>query len=68
MFANTSNTIEYEFRLKYGCYPYTYLLRQQENGYSFDVSFVKLQENVDAIWEEMKLNHEKFLSDNINKE
>lgn len=59
MYTNVSNTIEYAFRVKYGCCPYTYLLRQQENGLSFNSAMGKLQENIDFVWNEMKVNYDK---------
>lgn len=62
-----SNTIEYEFRIKYGCYPYTYLQRQLENGLTWEKAMAKVQKNIDLVWSEMKLNHKRMEGDIYEK-
>lgn len=51
--------IEYEFRLKFGCYPYEYMERQIKNGYSRKQAFDKVQQSIDKVWLEMKLDMER---------
>ena len=59
MYEKQCNTIEYEFRLKHGCYPYTYLERQLENGLSFNKAIEKLQDNINSVWLDMQINYQR---------
>lgn len=62
MYTEHDNTIEYEFRLKYGCYPFTYYLRQRENGLFHDDALKKVQECIDLVWKNMKYTNSKKVS------
>lgn len=59
MKPKTPPTIEYEFRLKYGCYPFDYLSRLLKRGLTRVQAYAKLQENVDGVWKEMKANNKR---------
>lgn len=59
MEPKTPPTIEYEFRLKYGCYPFEYVTRLIDRGFTHGQAYIKLQENLDGVWKEMKLNNKR---------
>lgn len=53
------NSIEYEFRLRFGCYPFDYYMQQLECGFSKDEAFQRLQKKIDLVWSDMQYTHSK---------
>lgn len=62
--ATISQSVEYEFRIKYGCYPFEYVSRLLKRGLIREQAFAKLQENIDKVWYEMKQNYERNVARN----
>lgn len=59
------NTVEYEFRVKFGCYPYTYYLRQRDNGLSHNDALNKVRVGIDLVWKNMKYTYSRQTLQNL---
>lgn len=48
------SSIEKEFRIQYGCYPYEYYIKRRQHNHTSVEAAAKLQAAIDKVWEDMK--------------
>lgn len=55
----SSGNIEYEFRVKYGCYPELFYFKKLGDGFSTCDAFQEVMKRIEIVWKEMLYNFER---------
>lgn len=58
--------IEYEFRVKYGCYPELFYFKKLGDGLSTRDAFQEVMKRIEIVWKEMLYNFERQKAEELS--